>query len=256
MNENNFKFKKIFIIFLFILTLGLIIFSLASDYKKNKQGENARIENLNTISEEQIKYCYYRKIINENGFSDVAWLRVEEHNMNVKGELRNLPAETDSKIGLFEGQIIEINSSNNIKKANVIWDTLAEGMQNKEELIFDYGEQYAIAYFGEVFDRGDGVYVFKDKDNLFPQNKMDKIDCLELEEKIAVEKYVRENIKNISTVKEILGGSWYVTKITINNDNNIGEVEYEDGHITEKATFDYRYNPESKIVDIMNFKQI
>lgn len=255
MNENKFKFKKIFIIFLFILTLGLIIFSLVSDYNKNKRQENMGIENSKTLGIDQTKYCYYRNIINAKGPSDVAWLRIEENGMNVKGELRNLPAETDSKVGLFEGQIIELNSSNNTKKASVIWDTFAEGMRNKEELIFDYGEQYSIAYFGEVFDRGDGVYMFKDKNNLSPQNKMDKIECLELEEKIAIEEYVRENIKNIPTTKEVLGGSWYVTKITINNDSNMGEVEYEDGHILEKATFEYDYNPESKIVSITNFKQ-
>lgn len=256
MNENKFKFKKIFIIFLLILTLGLIIFSLVSDYNKNKQEETAEIENSNLTSEKQEQFCYYRKTINKNGFSDTAWLRVEEDDIGIKGELRNLPAETDSKIGLFEGQIVEINSSDNTKKANVIWNAFAEGMINKEELIFDYGEQYAIAYFGEVLDRGDGVYAFKDKNNLFAQNKMDKIECLELEEKIAIEEYVRENIKNISITKEVLGGSWYVTKIMINNDNNTGQVEYEDGHILEKATFDYSYNPESKIVNIINFKQL
>jgi hypothetical protein len=253
MNENNFKFKKILIIFLFILTLGLIIFSLLSDYNKNQQ-EETKTDNPIVTSKDITESCYYRKTLTKNGLSDIAWLKIIGNDIAVSGELRNLPAETDSKIGLFEGQIIETNSLENLKKANVIWDTFAEGMRNKEELIFDYGEQYAIVYFGEAFDRGDGVYMFKNKNNLFPQSKMNKIDCLELEEKIAVEEYIRENIKTLSVAKEVLGGSWYVTKITIDSQNKNGEVEYEDGHILEKATFDYAYDPDTKAISIFEFQ--
>ncbi len=255
MNENKFKLKKIFIIFLFLLTLALILFSLINDNKNNKLNKEKEGEKTEIVNNEEKEFCYYKSTLSAGGFSDIAWLKVKEVGTLVSGEMRNLPAETDSKIGLFEGQIVEIGSFDNIKKANVIWDTLAEGMRTKEELVFEYGEQYAIAYFGEVIERSDGVYVFKNKDSLYPQEKMQKMDCLELGEKINVEKYIRDNIKNLSKVKEVLGGNWYVTIVKINPVSNSGEVTYEDGHIEEKAMFTYSYDTTNQETTILTFEQ-
>jgi len=62
--------------------------------------------------------------------------------------------------------------------------------------------------------------------------------CNKIDEKWVVENYLRENISNISPTKEVLGGKFYVNKIDWVGDNS-GIVEYEDGHILLKATFDY-----------------
>jgi hypothetical protein len=78
-------------------------------------------------------------------------------------------------------------------------------MNTKEELIFDYNENYAIVYFGELNDRGDGVYVYKTK-IIFTSRKNDSYKLSDLDEKLLVEEYLRENIKNISMTKEVLGG--------------------------------------------------
>jgi len=58
--------------------------------------------------------------------------------------------------------------------------------------------------------------------------------------------YVEENISEISPVKAVLGGTWYVTKFwTIEDENGVVDdnaerfyVEYEDGHIMNKMLLD------------------
>lgn len=254
MNNLNFIIKRTLLIILIIVTASLIAFSVKEQYERNNKTTSKAEKQKEEIVNKDSEYCYYRSNELNSGSSDVSWLRIKESKGQVSGEMRNLPAETDSKVGLFEGNVVGYSEVSMLKKANVIWNAMAEGMENREELEIDYGNDYAIAYFGEVVDRGDGVYVFKDKKNLYPQDKMMTINCLDLEEKINVEKYVRENIKLLSEKKEVLGGSWYVIKIKIDTQNNKGEVLYEDGHILEKASFKYDYSSNLKLVSITDFK--
>lgn len=80
----------------------------------------------------------------------------------VSGELKFLPAEKDSKVGKFEGTVSAVDKVMMARKVNAIWDTFAEGMNAKEQLKFIFGEGTASIGFGEMVDRGDGVYVYKD----------------------------------------------------------------------------------------------
>lgn len=64
------------------------------------------------------------------------------------------------------------------------------------------------------------------------------VPCTETEKELAVEKYLKEKISVISPSKEVLGGKFYITKIDW-LENNSGIVEYEDGHIALKASFNY-----------------
>ncbi len=54
------------------------------------------------------------------------------------------------------------------------------------------------------------------------------------EEKELVESYIEENISKLSTVKAVLGGTFFVTSILWQDDGSV-TVEYEDGHIAETA---------------------
>jgi hypothetical protein len=56
---------------------------------------------------------------------------------------------------------------------------------------------------------------------------------------VAVEKYIRDNIKTIAIEKPVLGGSWYVTSVYVNPSTKTGTVRYEDGHIEKKSNFRY-----------------
>lgn len=74
------------------------------------------------------------------------------------------------------------------------------------------------------------------------------------EKEILVAGYLKDNISQLSPEKEVLGGKFYITNL-IFIDSDSGEVEYEDGHILLKASFDYKIDRSGKI-EIYNFKII
>jgi len=75
-----------------------------------------------------------------------------------------------------------------------------------------------------------------------------------IESKVLVENYVKENISVLSPTKEVLGGKFFVTKILF-IDEDSGEVEYEDGHILLKSSFDYNIDKDGK-VEVLDFNII
>lgn len=80
--------------------------------------------------------------------------------------------------------------------------------------------------------------------------------CSKIEKEQIVEKYLRDNISTISPQKEVLGGKFYITKLIWVGDSS-GIIEYEDGHIVVKATFDFEIKTdEQNSVVISNFKII
>ncbi|HRH25807.1 MAG TPA: hypothetical protein PLD99_02595 [Parcubacteria group bacterium] len=54
---------------------------------------------------------------------------------------------------------------------------------------------------------------------------------------MSVESYVSQNISELSPIKEVLGGKFYVTDIEVLDGR--GTVSYEDGHIAYTADFSY-----------------
>ncbi len=59
-----------------------------------------------------------------------------------------------------------------------------------------------------------------------------------------IESYVKNDISNLSPVKEQLGGTFYVTEIETNN--GAGTVSYEDGHNAYTADFTYTISDDGK----------
>lgn len=66
------------------------------------------------------------------------------------------------------------------------------------------------------------------------------------EEQQTVLKYLEENISDISTEKEVLGGKFYITSLDFLDGNN-AILEYEDGHIALKAEINFQYVDENNI---------
>jgi hypothetical protein len=56
---------------------------------------------------------------------------------------------------------------------------------------------------------------------------------------MSVEAYVTQNISALSPIKEDLGGTFYVTEITVDPGMRKGVVKYEDGHNAYVAEFTY-----------------
>jgi hypothetical protein len=73
---------------------------------------------------------------------------------------------------------------------------------------------------------------------------------VDLSERENVEAYLWGNIKTLSPVAPVLGGSWYVVSMDLNLVQNTGTVVYEDGHIQEKRTFTYEVDAQNKITKL------
>jgi hypothetical protein len=241
-------FKKIFILFF----IALLIFSGYFFFKKQKEILTDVSKNIQELEIKSL--CYLHSVKTSRGFFDEAWLKLNLIGEKVSGEYRNLPAEKDSKIGNFSGTVSALNQESMSRTADVMWNSLAEGMNVTEELLIDFVDGSASVGFGEMIDRGDGVYVYKDKSKMTYRTDLNQIACEDLEEKLIVEKYVRDNIKTIATDNAVLGGSWYVLNVHVVPSVNSGEVLYEDGHIQSSASFKYEFDVGTDKVSVNNFE--
>jgi hypothetical protein len=110
-----------------------------------------------------IELCFAKNgVPNERGYADKYTLSMSLDGGQVMGELKLLPAEKDSKVGKFSGTVSAVDRVMMARTVDAVWDTLAEGMNTQEQLRIIFGEGTASIGFGEMVDRGDGVYVYKD----------------------------------------------------------------------------------------------
>ncbi len=108
---------------------------------------------------------------------DQAQLSMDIRANQVIGEFNWRPAEKDSKTGIFRGTVSGGDTTTLKRTVNALWDASAEGVTNKEELIITFGEGIANVGFGEMKDRGDGVYVYVDKDHVNYESNLSQTDC-------------------------------------------------------------------------------
>ncbi len=235
--------KKILIILAVIAAFA--IFFIISSSKTSEEQEIAG-ETFQSL-------CFYQENNLESGFQDRTWLRVENTSgetgvFSVSGQYSNIPAEKDSKKGDFIGAISLDVQNPTYLQANTYMTAVAEGMTTAEEFYFEFNPIEAKIGFGEMVDRGDGVYVYADKENINYSQTLPSISCDELTEKITVEKYVRENIQTLFSEEPVLGGTWYVVNLVIDSQANSGIVTYEDGHIQNITSFVYEYSDQGVVI--------
>ena len=125
-------------------------------------------------------FCFYKETPTTKNLKDIMWLKLTTMDKNVSGELHILPAEKDKKIGFFSGDIGGLLTKNMTGYSDLWWNTVAEGVMQKEELRIalansDKGAEASVA-FGGMIDNGDGTYIYKDKENLTYQS-MPQVDC-------------------------------------------------------------------------------
>src|SRR3989344_5072627 len=161
---------------------------------------------------------------NERGFHDEYTLRLLLNGEKVTGELNFLPGEKDSKVGKLEGTIGPVDRIMMARTASL--------------------------GAGELVDRGDGVYIYKDSANLQYSFSLTDVSCLDLTERENVKNYLKSNITTLSPVKAVLGGTWYVLTVNLDLEKNSGTVTYEDGHIQEKNNFSYTTNEKQEVVSL------
>jgi hypothetical protein len=233
-----------------ILPIALVVIVLlVAGYlvKMNKKGPLADNKPINSIS-----LCFYKENKADRGYYDVAWLRMNLSGASVTGEFRNLPAEKDKKVGTFEGTVSPVDKIMMARTADVWWDSMAEGMQVKEQLKIIFGEGTAQAGFGEMVDRGDGVYVYKDSMKITYGASMNDVDCNDIDDIVIVENYLRANMQTIVPDKPVLGGAFYATSIHIDPKTKTGTMMYEDGHVAGSITFSYSRIKEAVTINNLN----
>ena len=237
--------KKILTYIAISIVIIVVIFVFLSMNKKSDIVKNPP-------AGEAIDMCYQYSKDTSTGFTDRAWLKISILGDKVTGEYQNLPAEKDTKVGKFAGTVGPMDPKTSGRIADVWWDSSAEGMNVKEQLSIEFGEGSVVALFGEMVDRGDGVYVYKDATKLTPGFQMSQTDCEALDDKIIVEKYIRDNVKTIVPEKPVLGGSWYITSVNINPSAKTGTMTYEDGHIQGNKSFSYVRNNNEIQINLMD----
>ncbi len=237
------KIFKYFLIGLFVILAIVLVF------KNKSEIEPVSNDVLVGDAPKGIDLCFVKYgNTNSNGFSDKFVLKMNLDGEKATGELNLIPAEKDSKVGKFEGTVGPVDPYIMGRKMDLWWDTKAEGMNVKEELSIIFGEGTASVGFGEMVDRGDGVYIYKEPQNISYSLDLNDVACGDVDEKENVEAYLKQNITSLSPIKATLGGKWYVVSTTVDVNKNEGAVVYEDGHFQEKTQFTYTVNESGEVV--------
>jgi len=164
------------------LIVVIVIICLGALYFVNRKTAIAPTVPLPvTADSKPIELCFYKKEKTSRGLFDVNWLKMSLLGDKVTGEFRYLPAEKDKKVGTFEGTVGAVDKAMMARVANVWWNSEAEGMQVKEQLRIVFGEGTAQAGFGEMVDKGDGTYVYKDVSKITYGVSMTDVACADLD---------------------------------------------------------------------------
>ncbi len=242
--------QRIFTLLVVIIVIVVVIGLVRAP--KVTVPEAEPIVNNPVVAIEKQNVCFY----SEKGITatraDIAWLKATIDGNQISGELKNLPSEKDSKVGLFDGTIASADAAG-VRKVDAIWQTRAEGMETPEQLIVNISADKAEVGFGEMVDRGDGTYVYKTPNAIPYFSSIPSVPCTELNERIAVELYVRNYVAAMTAPKATLGGKWYVTSLSLDLKEKKGSVAYEDGHAQKKSSFDYSVSSENNVT-VTNFK--
>lgn len=220
--------KKI-IIFLIVIVLLIVFFVSQKD---------KGVSEIEPIAQEPSSLCYYSENLTQSGLYDRSWLRLNLVDEKISGEYYNLPAEKDSKFGIFKG----IHSKDDLgvmSRADVLWEAQAEGTIVSEQLLINFTQNEAFVGFGEMKLGENDIYVYSDPESIPYWQTIPTLSCEDLDEHILVGKYIRENIAVLVSEESVLGGSWYVVSAKVNPLENTVAVMYEDGHIQGTETFSY-----------------
>ena len=205
-----------------------------------------------TITNKSTELCFAKfGTPNSYGDYDIYTLRMNMTGANVKGELNLLPAEKDTKTGEIEGTVGAVDKVMMARTADLWWFTSGEGMQVKEQLRIIFGEGTASIGMGEMVDRGDGVYVYKDVKKIDYSLQLTDVACLDLIIRTNVINYLHDNLATLSPVK-IAGGTWYIDYETVDLANNSGVVAYDDGgQIKETKKFTYTTDAKGTVTNMV-----
>ncbi|MCC7436345.1 hypothetical protein IT402_00495 [Candidatus Nomurabacteria bacterium] len=148
-----------------LLAVAVVIVILAGLTKDKKEVVNEQ--------EPKNEVCY----IWNTEAGDSASLRMSfEENGNVSGTFNFEPYQKDAKKGAFDG-VVMILEGESLPTAQLLWQANGEGVINTEELYVKFSDGIASPGFGEMKDRGDGVYVYASPENISYPINLQQTDC-------------------------------------------------------------------------------
>jgi hypothetical protein len=162
-------FKWIFV----AVVLGMMVYVVMKD--KPQVADISTNENVSEEIEPR-EICY----IWNTEAGDSATLRMEfsgTGGSNVQGRFDFVPAEKDRKTGTIVGTAGPLDQQMMARTAKLWWTASGEGVTNQEELFVIFGEGIASPGFGEMKDRGDGVYVYANPENISYDLNLSQTDC-------------------------------------------------------------------------------
>ncbi|MCC6198920.1 hypothetical protein IT401_01790 [Candidatus Nomurabacteria bacterium] len=166
--------KTVSILFFTLFLLGAIIFSFQQ--QKEKFLPPSRLPEEVVPSPISTNRCY--EWTTPEG--DRAALRIVSLDGELTGSFNWLPAEKDSKTGIFDGALTEESTEDGLSVAELWWHTKGEGVTATEQLFVQFDEQRARTGFGEMKDRGDGTFVYANLSDISYMPEMAAIACSEI----------------------------------------------------------------------------
>ena len=157
------------------LSFVIIAFFIIASYFVVRNHEGAVVEE-DTASSDARSLCYiWNTEAGDNASLSMTF--TGEGGKEVSGFFNWRPAEKDSKVGTFAGTAGTLDKQSMSRTAELWWQAQAEGTTVTEELQVVFGDGSAGVGFGEMRDRGDGVYVYADKSALSYEPTLSQTDC-------------------------------------------------------------------------------
>ncbi len=138
-------------------------------------------QNKDSIVKNNESRMCFSYISEGDDIKDVYTLKFTMNGENVNGELNFLPEEKDSKVGEFKGLISPSASNSSSRIIAAWWDTMGEGIKNREQLAILLEDQTASIGFGEMKESSDGSYVYANPSEVSYSLKLGSVECSSLE---------------------------------------------------------------------------
>lgn len=164
-----------------IILLLIIIFAVILNLKQKNSSKNVYIENeeLSVDQEDKEsdrKICYIRNT-EDGSRAGVLMSFSGNKGENVKGEYYWYSSKTDSKTGIFVGMAGPVDPYKMARQMDGFLDAKSEGMTIKEEIRIVFGEGVANVDFGIKENRGDGVFVYVNREDISYSPTFSQTDC-------------------------------------------------------------------------------
>lgn len=109
---------------------------------------------------------------------DKAMISMDIREENTIGEFYLSLAGEQTISGIFRGVVSPVDEATNKRSVNALWQVISGENQLISELVIIFDENgIAAPGFGEMADRGDGVYAYTDPTNIYFPISLQQTDC-------------------------------------------------------------------------------